>query len=151
MRSSSSRWASQIIPIRINLHVIHVAFFVSRTVSNIWDTRPRWPSSSSRKGKVIFKSLTFCVSFFLFHSVSHFLFSLRINHRYFAKDGRGGYKNPPPGTVIDHTITKRDWYDFLLVSQHVTQASTSLTVAFHSRHSAFIRVPTTHTQCLTDS
>ena len=29
--------------------------------------------------------------------------------------------NPAPGTVLDHTVTKRDWFDFFLVSQHVGQ------------------------------
>ena len=27
-----------------------------------------------------------------------------------------GYKNPAPGTVIDHSITKKDMYDFYLVA-----------------------------------
>lgn len=26
--------------------------------------------------------------------------------------------NPPPGTVLDHTLTQKDSYDFYLVSQH---------------------------------
>lgn len=33
------------------------------------------------------------------------------------------FDNPPPGTVVDHTITRRDWYDFFLVSQNVRQVS----------------------------
>ena len=35
--------------------------------------------------------------------------------------------NPPPGTVLDHTVTKRNWYDFFLVSQHVGQGTVSPT------------------------
>lgn len=35
--------------------------------------------------------------------------------------------NPPPGTVVDHTVTKRDWWDFFLVSQHTTQGTVSPT------------------------
>ena len=35
--------------------------------------------------------------------------------------GDGGLGNPPPGTVMDHTITRRNWYDFFLVSQNVRQ------------------------------
>ncbi len=35
--------------------------------------------------------------------------------------------NPPPGVVVDHTITRRDWYDFFLVSQHVRQGTVSPT------------------------
>ena len=31
--------------------------------------------------------------------------------------------NPPPGTILDHTVTKRDWYDFFLVSQSVNQGT----------------------------
>ena len=33
--------------------------------------------------------------------------------------------NPAPGTVLDHTVTKRDWFDFFLVSQHVGQVRTN--------------------------
>ncbi len=28
--------------------------------------------------------------------------------------------NPPPGLVLDHTVTLRDWYDFYLVPMAVT-------------------------------
>ena len=35
--------------------------------------------------------------------------------------------NPPPGSVLDHTVTKRNWYDFYLVSQHVGQGTVSPT------------------------
>ena len=35
--------------------------------------------------------------------------------------------NPPPGSVLDHTVTKRNWYDFFLVSQHVGQGTVSPT------------------------
>merc|ERR1712110_1015971 len=35
--------------------------------------------------------------------------------------------NPPPGSIVDHTVTKRDWYDFFLVSQHVGQGTVSPT------------------------
>ena len=35
--------------------------------------------------------------------------------------------NPPPGSVVDHTVTRRDWYDFFLVSQHVGQGTVSPT------------------------
>ena len=42
----------------------------------------------------------------------------RINTRIFFKIGKGKeLDNPPPGTILDHTVTKRDWYDFFLVSQ----------------------------------
>lgn len=32
-------------------------------------------------------------------------------------------ENPAPGTVLDHTVTRRDAYDFFIVSQHVTQGT----------------------------
>ena len=32
----------------------------------------------------------------------------RISTRLFAK-GQNGYENPPPGTVMDHTITRKGW------------------------------------------
>ena len=50
----------------------------------------------------------------------------RINTRIFAR-GSKAPENPPPGTVLDHTVTKRDWYDFFLVSQHVGQGTVSPT------------------------
>ncbi|XP_059192376.1 piwi-like protein 2 isoform X2 [Centropristis striata] len=28
---------------------------------------------------------------------------------------------PPPGTVIDHTLTRRDWVDFFLMAHHIRQ------------------------------
>ncbi|XP_069699949.1 piwi-like protein Ago3 isoform X2 [Periplaneta americana] len=51
----------------------------------------------------------------------------RINTRIFSclngGSGDGGLGNPCPGTIVDHTITRRNWYDFFLVSQHVRQVS----------------------------
>ncbi|KAB7506711.1 Piwi-like protein 2, partial [Armadillidium nasatum] len=51
----------------------------------------------------------------------------RINTRIFASLSGRGLDNPPPGSIVDHTITKRHWYDFLLVSQHVRQGTVSPT------------------------
>ena len=48
----------------------------------------------------------------------------RINTRIFAMGGKSP-DNPAPGTVLDHTVTKRDWFDFFLVSQHVGQVRTN--------------------------
>jgi aubergine-like protein len=31
--------------------------------------------------------------------------------------------NPPAGTVVDHTVTHRDWYDFYLVPMNVMQGT----------------------------
>lgn len=50
----------------------------------------------------------------------------RINSRLFYNTGRQ-LDNPPPGTIADHTITRRDRYDFFLVSQHVRQGTVSPT------------------------
>ncbi|XP_062594439.1 piwi-like protein 1 [Saccostrea cucullata] len=50
----------------------------------------------------------------------------RINARIFLKGDRG-FDNPPPGTIVDHTITRRDKYDFFIVSQHVRQGTVSPT------------------------
>ncbi|KAH3863467.1 hypothetical protein DPMN_026456, partial [Dreissena polymorpha] len=50
----------------------------------------------------------------------------RINTRIFAANGRQ-MENPPSGTVADHTITRRDKYDYFLVSQHVRQGTVSPT------------------------
>jgi len=46
----------------------------------------------------------------------------RINRRFFNMEG-DKYINPPPGSVLDHTVMKKHMYDFLLVSQHVTQGT----------------------------
>jgi len=50
----------------------------------------------------------------------------RINTRIFHRLGKQ-QDNPPPGTVLDHTVTKRNWYDFFLVSQHVGQGTVTPT------------------------
>ncbi|XP_049876482.1 piwi-like protein Ago3 [Pectinophora gossypiella] len=50
----------------------------------------------------------------------------RINTRIFMKVG-GGYENPHPGTVLDHGVTRRDWYDFLIASQKVNQGTVTPT------------------------
>ncbi|XP_028171240.1 piwi-like protein Ago3 [Ostrinia furnacalis] len=50
----------------------------------------------------------------------------RINTRIFMKNHKG-YDNPYPGTVVDHAITRRDWYDFLIVSQKVNQGTVTPT------------------------
>ncbi|KAI0210741.1 Piwi-like protein 2 [Lamellibrachia satsuma] len=54
----------------------------------------------------------------------------RINTRIFARVGHGrdeNLDNPPPGTIVDHTVTRKEWYDFFLVSQHVRQGTVSPT------------------------
>ncbi|KAK7111216.1 piwi-like protein 1 [Littorina saxatilis] len=51
----------------------------------------------------------------------------RINTRIFQQGQGGSLDNPPPGTVLDHTVTRRDMYDYFLVSQHVRQGTVSPT------------------------
>jgi len=36
-------------------------------------------------------------------------------------------KNPPPGTIIDHTVTNQEWYDFYLISQCARQGTVAPT------------------------
>lgn len=55
------------------------------------------------------------------------IFSLNEREMRTSGPGGGGYGNPPPGTIVDHTITRRYLYDFFLVSQHVTQGTVSPT------------------------
>jgi aubergine-like protein len=49
--------------------------------------------------------------------------------RFFARDPRGGGQlmNPPPGTIIDHTVTNQEWYDFYLISQMARQGTVAPT------------------------
>lgn len=47
----------------------------------------------------------------------------RINTKIFHAQGRDNLENPPPGTVVDHSCTRRTLKDFFLVSQHVRQGT----------------------------
>ncbi|KAE8573998.1 Putative Argonaute 3 [Halyomorpha halys] len=51
----------------------------------------------------------------------------RINTRLFGVERDKSFSNPMPGTVMDHTITRRYLHDFFLVSQHVSQGTVSPT------------------------
>lgn len=51
----------------------------------------------------------------------------RISTRIFQRGTAKGLGNPPPGTVVDHTFTRKGWYDFFLVSQHVRQGTVTPT------------------------
>ncbi|XP_054711719.1 piwi-like protein Ago3 [Uloborus diversus] len=63
-------------------------------------------------------------------SLSVVVVQKRINTRMYAvtSDQRGkSLSNPPPGSILDHTVTRKKWYDFFLVSQHVRQGTVSPT------------------------
>jgi len=51
----------------------------------------------------------------------------RIITRIFTTKGRNEYGNPNPGSVLDHTITRRYEHDFYLVSQLVRQGTVTPT------------------------
>ncbi|CAH1725633.1 unnamed protein product, partial [Aphis gossypii] len=53
----------------------------------------------------------------------------RISARFFlnTEKKREHYQNPPPGTVVDSSITDPTMYDFYLVSQHVTKGTVTPT------------------------
>nr|XP_035123653.2 piwi-like protein 3 [Callithrix jacchus] len=50
----------------------------------------------------------------------------RINTRFFLKCG-SRFENPRPGTVIDVELTRNEWYDFFVVSQHVKEGTVTPT------------------------
>lgn len=47
-------------------------------------------------------------------TLTYIVVQKRINTRIFAK-ANGNFENPPPGTVVDHAITRRDWYVFVFL------------------------------------
>jgi len=47
----------------------------------------------------------------------------RGNARFFTQ----AKTNPPCGTVIDTVVTRKEWFDFYLISQHVTQGTVNPT------------------------
>jgi aubergine len=53
----------------------------------------------------------------------------RINTKFFkmcpGRTGPDSLENPPPGSILDHTVTNRYLYDFYVVSQHVREGTTS--------------------------
>ncbi|RZF43381.1 hypothetical protein LSTR_LSTR001642 [Laodelphax striatellus] len=57
--------------------------------------------------------------------IAYVIVQKRINTRLFTM--RREEENPLPGTVMDHTITRRHYYDFFIVSQHVTQGTVAPT------------------------
>ncbi|ERL89822.1 hypothetical protein D910_07182 [Dendroctonus ponderosae] len=51
----------------------------------------------------------------------------RISSRLFHRAPSGQLQNPPPGTVLDHTITRRHLYDFFMVPQSVREGTVNPT------------------------
>ncbi|OXU31859.1 hypothetical protein TSAR_014087, partial [Trichomalopsis sarcophagae] len=54
--------------------------------------------------------------------LAYIIVTKKINTRLFAN-----YQNPPPGTIIDDVITDPTKYDFMIISQHVTQGTVTPT------------------------
>lgn len=50
----------------------------------------------------------------------------RINTRIFLKN-QNELMNPNPGSILDHTVTKRNFPDFFLIPQHVSQGTVTPT------------------------
>lgn len=55
--------------------------------------------------------------------LAYMVLKKRINQRFFRTNEHGEEDNPFPGTIVDSKITRRDMYDFLLVSQKVRQGT----------------------------
>ncbi len=58
--------------------------------------------------------------------VSMVIVSKRISTRLITAGGRA--ENPPPGTVVDHTITKKNWDNFYMISQNVNHVRKTLSI-----------------------
>ncbi|XP_068230350.1 protein argonaute-3 [Palaemon carinicauda] len=72
--------------------------------------------------------------------LSYIVVQKKLNTRIFASMSGRDLSNPPPGSVVDHTITRRYWYDFLLVSQHVRQGTVSPTYYIVVRDTSNLKV-----------
>ncbi|RWS18865.1 Piwi1-like protein, partial [Leptotrombidium deliense] len=52
----------------------------------------------------------------------------RVNTRFFLCGEDPEYRNPTPGTIVDTVVTRKQRYDFYLVSQSVRQGTVSPTL-----------------------
>lgn len=59
-------------------------------------------------------------------TVSLVVVQKRINTKILMK-GREDFENPPPGSVLDHSVTRKNYYDFFLISQFVNQGTVTPT------------------------
>merc|ERR1711981_550755 len=66
---------------------------------------------------------------------SYVVVQKRISTRILVKTGNN-YENPPPGTILDHTVTRYEFKDFFLVPQAVNQGTVTPThmVVTHENH-----------------
>ena len=55
--------------------------------------------------------------------IAYIVLKKRINQRFFRRNEKNEEDNPHPGTIVDSKITRRDMYDFLLVSQKVRRGT----------------------------
>jgi aubergine-like protein len=53
--------------------------------------------------------------------------SKRVNARFFGRRG-GRFDNPPPGTIVDQGVTRKERYDFFLISQTVREGTITPTM-----------------------
>jgi len=51
----------------------------------------------------------------------------RVSARLFGKERSEQLSNPKPGSVIDTEVTRKEWYDFFLISQSVRQGTVTPT------------------------
>lgn len=58
--------------------------------------------------------------------IAYIVVSKRINTRFFSGSEQRA-DNPPPGLVVDNTVTLYERFDFFLISQKVTQGTVSPT------------------------
>jgi aubergine-like protein len=58
---------------------------------------------------------------------SYVVVQKRINTRIFSRPRAGVVENPPPGTVLDHTVTRFKFADFFLIPQCVNQGTVTPT------------------------
>ncbi|XP_015446018.1 piwi-like protein 3 [Pteropus alecto] len=88
--------------------------------------------------KSIFNSQNFKLTFIVVKK--------RINTRFFV-ESQGRLQNPLPGTVVDVELTRREWYDFFIVSQSVKDGTVTPT-HYNVIHDT-VRLSPDTVQCLT--
>ena len=60
-------------------------------------------------------------------SFTYIVVQKRINLKFFIDKTFDRVENPPPGSFVDHTVTRLQYQDFYLVSQHVAHGTVSPT------------------------